>query len=66
MNALKSMRESRGFSQSQLAKRSGVDVRIIQNYEQGVRDINHAKVITVLRLSEALACDIYDILNPRK
>lgn len=63
MNALKSMREKRGLSQSQLAEKSGVDVRMIQHYEQGQKNINHAMVITVLKLAEALHCDIKDILN---
>lgn len=65
MNALKSMREKRGLSQSQLAKKARVDVRMVQHYEQGFKDINRANVLTVLRLAEALDCDITDILNER-
>lgn len=65
MNALKCMREARGMSQSQLAKASNVSVRMIQYYEQEVKDINNACVLTVLRLSEALDCDVYEILNDR-
>lgn len=65
MNALKSMREKRGLSQSQLAKKAMVDVRMVQHYEQGFKDINRANVLTVLRLAEALDCDITDILNER-
>ena len=65
MNALKCMRESAKMSQSQLAKASKVNVRMIQYYEQEIKDINKANVLTVLRLSEALGCDIYDILNER-
>ena len=63
MNALKAMRESRGLSQSQLAEKSGVDVRMIQHYEQEQKNINHAMVTTVIKLAEALDCDIKDILN---
>ena len=62
---LKFMREDKGFSQSQLAEKSGVSLRTIQAYEQGYKDINKAQVITVLQLSEALECDVYDIINPR-
>ena len=62
---LKSMREEKGLSQSQLAKLSGVSLRNIQAYEQGTRDINEAQCIKVVQLAEALDCDIYDILNPR-
>ena len=66
MNALKSMRESRGLSQQQLANKAKVDVRQIQHYEQGFRNINNAKCVTVLRIAEALDCDVYEILNPRE
>lgn len=65
MNALKSMREYKGLSQSQLAKASNVSVRMIQHYEQGIKDINKAQVLTVLRLAEALGCDVYEIINER-
>ena len=62
---LKFYREEKGLSQSQLAKKSGVDLRVIQAYECGSRDINMANVITVLQLAEALECDVYEIINPR-
>ena len=62
---LKFMREDRGFSQADLARESGVSKRVIQAFEMGYRDINKAQVLTVLQLSEALDCDVYDIINPR-
>lgn len=62
---LKFMRESKGITQAELASKSGVKLRSIQNYEQGFHDINGAKVVTVLCLAEALGCDIYDIIQPR-
>ena len=64
-SALKFMREDKGMSQTELAKASGVSLRAIQAYEQGYKDINKAQVITVLQLSEALECDVYNIINPR-
>lgn len=64
-NALKFMRESKGMTQAELAEKAGVNLRMVQNYEQGFKDINKATVLTVLRLAEALDCDVYDILNPR-
>ena len=64
-SSLKFMREEKGMSQSELAKASGVPVRNIQAFEMGYRDINKAQVLTVLQLSEALECDIYEIINPR-
>jgi transcriptional regulator with XRE-family HTH domain len=59
------MRTDKGMSQSQLAEASGVNVRLIQAYEQGYKDINKAQVITVLQLAEALECDVYEIINNR-
>jgi transcriptional regulator with XRE-family HTH domain len=62
---LKFMRTDKGMSQSQLAEASGVNVRLIQAYEQGYKDINKAQVVTVLQLAEALECDVYEIINDR-
>lgn len=62
---LKYWREERGLTQDELSDKSGVNLRSIQNYEQGLHDINKAKVETVLSLSEALEVDIYDIINDR-
>lgn len=64
-SSLKFMREDKGMTQSELAKKAKVSLRSIQSYEQGFKDINKGNVLTVLRLSEALECDIYDKLNPR-
>lgn len=64
--ALKYWRESKGLTQAQLAKKTDISIRVLQNLEQGVRDINKASVETVLRLSEALGVDVYEILNERE
>lgn len=63
VNNLKYTRERRQLSQSELANLSGVSVRMIQAYEQGAKDINKAQVITVLKLAEALRCNVYEIIN---
>ena len=60
---LQFMRKEAGLSQSELAKKSGVNVRLIQHYEQGTKDINKAQVVTVLELAEAIGCDVREILN---
>ena len=39
MTKLKRIRKERGLSQSRLAEASGVNVRMIQHYEQGVKDM---------------------------
>ena len=54
MTNLKRIREARGLSQAKLAEASGVNVRMIQHYEQGSKDINAAAALTVYKLAQAL------------
>lgn len=62
---LKKLRESRGLSQSELAKASGVGLRSIQMYEQRVNDIDKAQAQTVYKLSRVIGCSVEDLLeNP--
>lgn len=63
MNRLQDKRKAAGLSQSELAKKSGINIRLIQHYEQGTKDINKAQVVTVLQLADALGVDIREILN---
>lgn len=62
---LKTIRENRGISQTELAKLSGVKLRSIQMYEQKVNDIDKAQAGTVYKLSRVLGCTVEDLLeNP--
>lgn len=62
---LKRLRESRGLSQQELAKLSGVNLRSIQMYEQRVNDIDKAQAQAVFKLSRAIGCTMEDLLeNP--
>ena len=63
MSNLKKIREATGLSQSKLAEVSGVSPRMIQYYEQGVKDINKAQAITLYKISQALNCKIEDLLE---
>lgn len=60
---LKRIREAVGLSQSKLADVSGVSVRMIQHYEQGVKDINAAAALTVYKLAQALNCKVEDLIE---
>lgn len=60
---LKEMRKHNGLSQSQLATGSGVNVRMIQKYEQGVKNINKAKLETLLRFCNTLECGLLDLIT---
>ena len=60
---LRAVREKRGLSQGQLAERAGVSVRVLQDYEQGKRDLNGAKLKTLLRFCIALECTLSEIIS---
>lgn len=61
--ALRYHRELKQITQKDLAERSGVNLRMIQHYEQGVKDINTAAALTVHKLAEALECTVGDLLE---
>ena len=63
MSKLKELRESTGLSQSQLAEKAELSKRTLQEIEQGRRDINGMKLLTLLRLCRALNCGLPDILT---
>lgn len=60
---LKVMREERELTQWEIAELSGVSFRMIKDYEQGQRDINGAKLLTLLKLCLALRCRLEDIVD---
>lgn len=55
-NTLKMQRKAAGFTQRELAERSGVSLRMIRAYEQGAQDLQKAEAITLLNLSSVLGC----------
>lgn len=63
MNKLKQIREAAGMTQAELAKLTGISVRVIQNYEQGTRPLNGARAITVYQTAKALNCTVEDLLE---
>jgi transcriptional regulator with XRE-family HTH domain len=60
---LKEKRQTAGFTQSQLAEKTGINVRTIQHYEQGSKIFDHARIDTILRCCIALNCKLEDILD---
>lgn len=62
-NNLKRLRSEAGISQSKLSELSGVNLQMIQKYEQGVKDINKAQGETLYKLAQALDCTIEDLLK---
>lgn len=63
MSKLKERREASGLSQSQLAENAELSKRTLQELEQGRRDINGVKLLTLLKICDALGCGLEDIVT---
>ena len=63
MNELEQRRKRLGLSQKGLAEKSGVNLRMVQYYEQGFKDIKKAQAATVLKLARALECTVEDLIK---
>lgn len=63
MSNLRALRRLSDMSQRQLAEASGVNIRMIQYYEQGKNDINKAEALAVYRLAQALGVKMEDLLE---
>ena len=65
MTKLKTLRQAKGLSQSQLAEKTGINVRTIQHYEQGSKNFDHARIDTIMKICIALNCKLEDVIeNP--
>ena len=60
---LQELRKNIGYSQRELAEKSGVNLRTLQQYELKAKDINKAATTTLLALSKVLGCRIEDLLE---
>ena len=60
---LRIKRVERGLSQSEMASKSGVKLRTIQQYEQSKEPINSAKLKTLCALCDTIDCKIEDIIE---
>ena len=60
---LKRIRTAYGFTQAELAERSGVSLRSIQMYEQRNKNINKARADSMYSLAKALGCTMEDLIE---
>ena len=60
---LQALRKSIGYSQKTLAEKSGVTLRMIQQYEQRAKDINKAAGVNLIALARTLGCQVEDLLE---
>ena len=61
--SLKGFRKKEKLTKKQLSDLTGISMRTIDDYETGKRDINGAKLSTLLKLCKALSCRLEDILT---
>lgn len=62
-NPLLHFRTVKGLNRSTLAKNSGVSIRTIEAYEQGLKNINKAQLQTIYSLAKELDCTMEDLVN---
>lgn len=59
---LREIRKNRNMTQKELAQRSGVNFRSLQDYEQGHKKLTSASGDIIMRLSTVLGCTAEDLL----
>lgn len=60
---LQTVRRAVGLSQKQLSEKSGVSLRMIQQYEQRAKDINKSTASNLFALAQTLGCKPEDLLE---
>ena len=60
---LQTVRKAVGLTQKELSKKSGVTLRMIQQYEQRAKDINKATASNLFALAQVLGCKAEDLLE---
>ncbi|MDD2973162.1 MAG: helix-turn-helix transcriptional regulator [Lachnospiraceae bacterium] len=56
-------REKLHMSRKELSERTGISFRSLQDYEQGHKDLNNAKAVTIYKLSLALGCTMEELVE---
>ncbi len=59
---LKRLRSYARLTQQELADKSGVSKRMIEQYEQGRKELKNASVATVIKLADVLRCDVRELV----
>lgn len=63
MTKIKTKRLEAGLTQSQLAEKADINVRVLQHYEQGSKNFDHARIDTILKVCIALECKLEDVIE---
>lgn len=64
MTALKQLREAAGLTRREVSEQSGINLRSLQDYEQGHKNIVRANGEILFKLSLVLGCTVEDLLTP--
>lgn len=60
---LQTIRKAAGLTQKALAETADVSLRMVQLYEQRVKDINKASATTLYKIARGLGCEMTDLLE---
>lgn len=60
---VKIYRESKGMTQKVLAEIAGIDIKTVQDFESGRKDINRAAAATVKKMAQALDCSMEELID---
>lgn len=60
---LQMQRKNSGYSQRELAEKTGVSLRTLQQYEIRAKDINKAAADRLLAFAKALGCQMEDLME---
>lgn len=60
---LRTLRNVCGYTQSELAEKSGISFRTVQQYENRAMDINRATVSNLCAMAKVLGCQVEDLLE---
>ena len=60
---LHKLRKAAGLTQKELSQLAGVNLRTLQQYEIGSKDINKASGRAINSLAQALHCNFYDVME---
>lgn len=63
MTKLQKVRIDNDMTQAELAEQSRINLRCLQYYEQGRKDLAHVRIDKLLRLCIILKCKICDIID---
>lgn len=61
--SLKERRNGSGLKQREVAEMTGIDIKTVQDFESGRKDIHRAAAATVKKMAEAYGCSMEDIIT---